>query len=221
MNRPVISPAFCHNSSPDHTLEVMQKRIQMAEDETKKLVDQLSDYGFSKEKYEKKDSFPGRIEPISPFKAHLPESPQVEALQKNYERMVSRVCRGESTIQSLKLAMCSLQAERELTSLNQGKNVSVPKDTYDKEIKMLEKELTRCRKELEEASHERDEAKENLSRVNTTLEKTSSFNAEVKVKLEESKSIKQKLTKKVNEVIQYYEYLFFSNFPMTIHTHNN
>lgn len=200
MNRPVISPAFCHSSSPDHTLEVMQKRIQMAEDETKKLVDQLSDYGFTKEKHEQKDSIPGRIEAISPFKPNLSDSPQIEALQKNYERMVSRVCRAESTIQSLKLAMCSLQAERELTSLNQEKHVSIPKDTYDKEIKTLEKELARCRKELQEISIERDELKANFSRVNTTLEKTSVFNAEAKAKLEESKSIKQKLTKKVNEV---------------------
>ncbi|KAK3746553.1 hypothetical protein QZH41_017036, partial [Actinostola sp. cb2023] len=200
MNRPVISPTLFSSSSPDHTLEVMQRRIQMAEDETKKLVDQLSDYGFSKEKYEKKDTITGRIDPISPFKPLLPSSLQVEALQKNYEQMVSRVCRAESTIQSLKLAMCSLQAEKELHTLNHEKNISIPRDTFDKEIKTLEKELKRCRKELEEALHERNDLQENLHRISSTLDKTAAFNSDAKVKLEEAKNTREKLTKKVNEL---------------------
>lgn len=200
MNRRVISPTVLNTSSPDHTLEVMQRRIQMAEDETKKLVDQLSDYGFSKEKYEKKDAVPGRIDPISPFKSILPSSPQVEVLKKNYEQMVSRVCRAESTIQSMKLAMVSLQAERELSNLGQGNSASIPKDAYDNEIRTLEKDLKHCRKELESALHEKNELRESLQRAQTTLDKTDSFNAEAKVKLEESKGIKEKLNKKVTEV---------------------
>jgi len=200
MNRPVISPTLLNSSSPDHTLEVMQRRLQMAEDETKKLVDQLSDYGFNKENNEKNDPISGKINPISPFKSSLLSSPQVEVMKKNYEQMVSRVCRAESTIQSLKLAVCSLQAERELHSLNQGSTVSIPKDAYDNEIKTLEKDLKNCRKELEDTIRERDELGENFQRVSTTLDKTSVYNSEAKLKLEEAKSIKEKLNKKLTEV---------------------
>lgn len=200
MNRPVISPALLNSSSPDHTLEVMQRRLQMAEDETKKLVDQLSDHGFNKDNYEKKDAIAGRIDPISPFKSTLLASPQVETLKKNYELMVSRVCRAESTIQSMKLALCSLQAERELQTLNKGSSVSIPKDAYDNEIKTLEKELNKCREDLADTVRERNELQENLQRVSSTLDKISVFNSEAKSRLEEAKSIKEKLNKKVIEV---------------------
>ncbi|EDO39485.1 predicted protein [Nematostella vectensis] len=199
MNRPVISPAFCAASSPEHTLEVMQKRLQMAEDETKKLVTQLEDYGFSKEIHERKNDKGGKIEPISSFKLG-PGSTQMDVLQKNYDQMVSRVCRSESTIQSLKLAMCSLQAERDLSGLRKSKEIEIPKDTYDREIKALEKKLSRCKQELENNNERRLEAESAVQRLKNSLDKASNFSNETKVKVEELKNDKQKLSKKVNEL---------------------
>lgn len=148
MSRRVISPKVHSSSSPQHTFEVMQRRLQMAEEETKKLVDQLAEYGFSRDRAENLEgSKSGRIEPVQPFKASGSIPPEVEILQRNYEQMVSRVCRAESTIQSLKLAMCSLEAEKNLATIDKEPEiVTLPKETYEAEIKRLKKDVQRYKK---------------------------------------------------------------------------
>ena len=206
MNRPVISPSLRVTSSPIHTLEVMQRRIQMAEDETKKLVDQLAECGFSKEKHdqlvhEQTGNASGRIDPITPFTPTAMSSSQVEILQRNYEQMVARVCRAESTIQSLKLATCSLQAERNLGSLEKDPNqAAIPKDVYDRELKKITRDLSRARKELHEVKEGRKKAEDNAKKLSLALEKASSAKSSASVELEELKTSKQKLMKKHNEV---------------------
>ena len=202
MNRPVISPLQRPNSSPEHTLEIMQRRIQMAEDETKKLVDQLAECGFSKEKVQGQlSNSSNRIEPINPFKPSEMSSSQVEVLQRNYEQMVARVCRAESTIQSLKLATCSLQAERNLNGLEkEPKNVRLPKDVFDRELKKLNRDLTRTKKELHEVKEGRKKANEQVKQLSLALDKASSVENSANVELEELKALKQKLQKKNNEV---------------------
>ena len=47
-----------------------------------------------------------------------------ELLERNYENMVVRECRAERTIQSLKLALCSLEAERNLEKGSQKSDLS-------------------------------------------------------------------------------------------------
>lgn len=201
MNRPVISPSHRLNSSPEHTLEIMQRRIMMAEEETKKLVDQLAECGFSREKVDGQTSnASGRIEPIIPFKPSEMSSSQVEVLQRNYEQMVSRVCRAESTIQSLKLATCSLQAERNLGGLEKEPNVAIPKDVFQRELKKVNRDLSRVKKELHDVKEGRKKAEEKVKQLSVALEKSSSVENSAGVELEEQKALKQKIQKKNNEV---------------------
>lgn len=202
MSRRVISPALQASSSPQHTFEVMQRRLEMAEEETRKLVDQLAEYGFSKDRVDNLESSKsGRIEPVKPFKATGITSPQIEILQRNYEQMVSRVCRAESTIQSLKLAMCSLEAEKNLATIDKGPEVvTLPKDTYEKEIKKLKKDVQNHKKELQISEDGRKEAQDMVKRLATELDKASQSSEESRLKTEELKLSKQKQTKKINEV---------------------
>lgn len=202
MSRRVISPTLHSSSSPQHTFEVMQRRLQMAEEETKKLVDQLAEYGFSRDRAENlENSKSGRIEPVQPFKASGPISPEMELLQRNYEQMVSRVCRAESTIQSLKLAMCSLEAERNLATIDKEPEiVTLPKETYEAEIKKLKKDVQRYKKELQICEEGRKEAQDMVKRLASELDKSSQNGEQSKLKIEEFKLAKQKLIKKNNEV---------------------
>lgn len=202
MSRRIISPKLHTNSSPQHTFEVMQRRLEMAEEETKKLVDQLAEYGFSKDRADNLESSKsGRIEPVQPFKATGTVSPQMEILQRNYEQMVSRVCRAESTIQSLKLAMCSLEAEKNLATIGKEADVdTLPKDTYENEIKKLKKDLQRYKKELDICENGRKEAQDMVKRLASELDKSSQNGEQNRLKMDELKLSKQKLTKKMNEV---------------------
>lgn len=202
MSRKVISPTLHASPSPQHTFEVMQRRLEMAEEETKKLVDQLAEYGFSRDREGNAEGGKsGRIEPVQSFKASGTVSPQMEILQRNYEQMVTRVCRAESTIQSLKLAVCSLEAEKNLATIeNEPEEVTLPKDTYENEIKKLKKDLQRCKKELEISDNGRKEAQDMVKRLASELDKSSQNSDQNRLKTEELKLSKQKLTKKMNEV---------------------
>lgn len=202
MSRRVISPTVHSSSSPQHTFEVMQRRLQMAEEETKKLVDQLAEYGFSRDRAENLEgSKSGRIEPVQPFKASGSIPPEMEILQRNYEQIVSRVCRAESTIQSLKLAMCSLEAEKNLATIDKEPEiVTLPKETYEAEIKRLKKDLQRYKKELQICEEGRKEAQDMVKRLASELNKSSQNGEQNKLKVDEIKLAKQKLIKKNNEV---------------------
>lgn len=202
MSRRVISPTVHSSSSPQHTFEVMQRRLQMAEEETKKLVDQLAEYGFSRDRAENLEgSKCGRIEPVQPFKASGSIPPEMEILQRNYEQMVSRVCRAESTIQSLKLAMCSLEAEKNLATIDKEPEiVTLPKETYEAEIKRLKKDVQRYKKELQICEEGRKEAQDMVKRLASELDKSSQNGEQNKLKVDEIKVAKQKLIKKNNEV---------------------
>lgn len=204
MSRKVISPTMrsSSNSSPQHTFEVMQRRLQMAEEETKKLVDQLADYGFSRDRPENDENGKsGRINPVQPFKATGSISPETEILQRNYEQMVSRVCRAESTIQSLKLAMCSLEAEKNLAMIDKEPDMApLPKDTYENEIKKLRKDLHRYKKELETCEKEKKESQTVVKRLASELDTSTQINEQNRLKMEELKLNKQKSIKKINEL---------------------
>lgn len=202
MSRRVISPTLHSSSSPQHTFEVMQRRLQMAEEETKKLVDQLAEYGFSRDRAENLEGGKSeRIEPVQPFKASGSISPEIEILQRNYEQMVSRVCRAESTIQSLKLAMCSLEAERNLATIDKEPEiVTLPKETYEAEIKKLKKDVQRYKKELQTCEEGRKEAQDMVKRLASEMDKSSQNGEQNRLKIEEIKLAKQKLIKKNNEL---------------------
>ena len=206
LNRSVLSPSARPSSSPEHTLEVMQRRLQKAENETKRLVDQLTDYGFSTDRSEKQEQTKsGWIEPVTPFKPTVIPSTQMELLQRNYESIVSRVCRAESTIQSLKLALCSLEAEKNLENLGKDPNrVELPKGTCEDDIRGLKKDLSRCKKELQTCEQARKEAKEKVNILTASVEKLSKKDNENALKMEELRATRQKLTKKVNDVSNYY-----------------
>ena len=109
-NRPVMPPFGLPNDSfGDGTIDLLQQRLTAAEEETQGLVEQLAKIGFAPEKAE----FGNLRDRKSAIRSYQPPTTDPEVLQKNYETLVSRVCKTESALQTLRLTLTRVQAERE------------------------------------------------------------------------------------------------------------
>ena len=109
-NRPVMPPFGLPNDSfGDGTLDLLQQRLSAAEEETQGLVEQLAKIGFAPEKAE----FGNLRDRKSAIKSYQPPNTDPEVLQKNYESLVSRVCKTESALQTLRLTLTRVQSERD------------------------------------------------------------------------------------------------------------
>jgi hypothetical protein len=67
-------------------------------------LDQLNGLGFSKNSVDTNSS--KMTVPVSPYKVRMANN---DVLKDNYEVLVSRVCKMESTVQSLKLSLLNIQ----------------------------------------------------------------------------------------------------------------
>jgi hypothetical protein len=135
--RSPLPPAGALEKTPSQeTIKVLQNRLNGAEQDAKVLLEQLAMIGIPVEEKQESD---GTTCTVSPFKARIPDQ---DVLAKNYEMLVSRTCRLESTMQTLKLNLCSLQAERDLNNKHRAKSnekLTHAVDAYDKEIKKLKR----------------------------------------------------------------------------------
>ena len=178
----------------------MQRRLRRAEDETRKLAENLAEYGFNAKQSERKqeENKIGWIEPVTPFKPTVIRSAEKELLERNYEDMVARVCRAESTIQSLKLALCSLEAERNLE--NGSKKPGLPSETDEEATKQLKKALTKCKKDLQKSEQARKENEEKANALARNVEALAKKDSENAMKIDELVAMREKLSKKSNDV---------------------
>lgn len=73
------------SSSPEHTLEVMRQRLRRAEGKTRKLAENLAEYGFNTNPSEGKqeETKTGWIEPVTPFRPTVIQSAEKELLERN------------------------------------------------------------------------------------------------------------------------------------------
>ena len=107
---------------------------------------------------------------IIPFRAHIPNT---DVLYKNYDTLVSRLCRMESTIQGLKLSITQVQAERDLSKKEKmvaNEKLSEATEAYEKEINRVKCLLEQSKKQLEVSDKERKEANETIKRLQHALE---------------------------------------------------
>ncbi|XP_022099991.1 coiled-coil domain-containing protein 150-like [Acanthaster planci] len=204
--RPVMPPSRPAGKSPTaQALSLLQKKLNTAEAETANLVRQLADLGFptdSNPQSKNKDS----AEPVAPF---LPSTADNEALRKHYEALVGRLCRTESQLQTLKLNLCALQAERDLgregaalaaaTALNE-ESLMRHREAHEDEVRKLNKELVRTRTEWKEVLEQRNEADEEARRLSIALEEATTAKSELAVAYEDLMSSKQKINKRNSEL---------------------
>jgi len=125
-----MSSKTCPGSPVEHTLEVLQARLLKAEEETQKLSTQVVNYGFKRLPAEKPDV---------DVRKHTKEDGKMVCLLEDVKKesdevLVSRLCRMESTIESLRSGMKSLDLEKTTTTSEILKEKKQIQEEYQKEL---------------------------------------------------------------------------------------
>ncbi|XP_030842858.1 coiled-coil domain-containing protein 150 isoform X2 [Strongylocentrotus purpuratus] len=206
-SKAVLPPSRLRRSSPETTVHLLQKKLDVAEKETIGLVHKLSGLGFNGSSRLKNgggeqrgDSSMNSPDPIQPF---IPRSAETEVLHKNYQTLVSRLCRNESQIQTLRLNFCSVQTARDLAKKEAGtlkEQVDVLAETHHAEVGRLNKELERTKKECRDAGVARKASEDEARRLQAALNDAAYTNSDFTVGFEDIQIAKQKLAKRVNEL---------------------
>ncbi|XP_071109363.1 coiled-coil domain-containing protein 150-like [Haliotis cracherodii] len=197
MSKPVIPP-FAPASPSGQTIEVLEHRLQAAECDTRDLIHRLNEMGFSREV-----SADARNEdegPMEPFKARLADA---ELLHTNYEALVSRVCRTESAIQTLKLSLLNIQGDKDLKKkiyAQVEEKWSAAKQTYESQLSYLKREVRGLQDELTSECETRTRLKDEVKKLQKSLDEATTARAEASVTAEEIATSKQKLIRRVAEM---------------------
>lgn len=173
MSRQVIPPGSQPNGMVNQqTAQVLENRLATAEEETKNLMDQLGGFGFSKSKAEG-DSSSGIKVPVSPYKVRMASN---DVLKDNYEALVSRVCKMESVIQTLKLNLLNIQGEKELKVKSNDEfeyKMNVLKQTYEQAISKYKREMEQMKEDLLQENEDKNKLKETIRELKSALEDAS------------------------------------------------
>lgn len=174
MSRAVIPPMSISMEGPSsqQTLEVLEKRLEAAEHDTQDLIEKLGTMGFGKNTRPAERDVMDQREVISPYQAQIVD---VDILKDNYETLVSRVCKTESVIQTLKLNMINLQGDRDLKTWKSSdedyeQKYDMLKETYEQELGKLRRKLNQVTEDLKTEHEARLKSKEEIKQLKTELD---------------------------------------------------
>ncbi|XP_051874578.1 coiled-coil domain-containing protein 150 [Pristis pectinata] len=205
MSHAPIPPIHVGATVPE-SYTVLQHRIVAAEEQTDALIQELENLGFGIE-----DSGAPKIgdydscRPVSPLHARKAFGSESDVLWKNYEFLVSRVCRLESVIQTMKLNVFRIQTAKELNPEYSAfimDHLAVMQEEHVQEIKKIQREIMRFRQQLNEVSEEKEAAQEEIERLSAALEITTTTKTNVAMAAEELKATNTRMSRKMQEVMQ-------------------
>ncbi|XP_060075980.1 coiled-coil domain-containing protein 150-like [Ylistrum balloti] len=205
MSRSVIPPlSHPPGVSSQQTIDVLEERLSAAEVETRELIDHLSGMGFGQHVHPAErdiDSQDMKMkEPIAPYKARIAD---VDILQDSYETLVSRVCKTESAIQTLKLNLVNIQGQQDLIPKLHDETedkYQLLKEACENELGKFRRETEDLQEELKQESDSKSRAQEEVKELRLALEEATATRAEAAVSAEEMVTGKQKMEKKLSEV---------------------
>ncbi|XP_071146821.1 coiled-coil domain-containing protein 150-like isoform X4 [Mytilus edulis] len=199
MSRQVLPPAgHPTGTAPQQTAEVLENRLTAAEDETSILLEQLNGLGFSKTSADINSS--NMKVPVSPYKVRMASN---DVLKDNYEALVSRVCKMESTVQTMKLNLLNIQGENHLKGKSNDEfeyRMNVLKQTYEQTISKYKREMEQMKEDLLQENEEKNKLKSNIKDLKSALEDSSTTRAEATVTADELSLTKQKMQRRINEL---------------------
>ncbi|XP_043558127.1 coiled-coil domain-containing protein 150 isoform X1 [Chiloscyllium plagiosum] len=200
MSRLPIPPIHVGATAPE-SFTVLQHRIIAAEEQTEALIQQLDDLGFGVEDTEasKIGEFNSH-RPVSPFHVRKAFGTENDVLWKNYESLVSRVCRLESIIQTMKLNVFRVQTAKELNSENSVNRLAAMEAEHVQELKKMQWEIMHFRQQLSEVSEEKEAAQEEIERLSTALEMATASKTDVAVAAEELRVKKGRISRRLQEM---------------------
>lgn len=168
MSRPCIPPLTALPDSPSQqTLELLHRKLLMAEDDACKLSQHLAQHSKSsmvQSRLKADQSAPG-------YESTHPTDGE------SYDALVSRVCRTESAIQTIKLAMLNVKGDRDLRRREKtdfDQKFAIAKEAFKgdtnkmmREVSQLKQDLTQEMKAKEKVGHEIEQLKEALQESST------------------------------------------------------
>lgn len=166
--RAVIPPLSVKTSPNQQTYEMLESRLMAAEDDTRQLLSHLESLGVSPEK-PTKDTF-GSYGSYTPKR--LLNDKNLEEFKNNYESLVSRVCKNESILQSLKLNFLNFQGDVSLSRKHTAdfkEKLQLTREAYEQEIGKLTRQVEYLREELRTESKAKETAKAEIKELQKVL----------------------------------------------------
>uniref|UniRef100_UPI00398F8097 coiled-coil domain-containing protein 150 isoform X2 n=1 Tax=Pristiophorus japonicus TaxID=55135 RepID=UPI00398F8097 len=200
MSHAPIPPTHVGATAPESFI-VLQHRIITAEEQMQALIQELEGLGFGIEdtgasKIGDRDSH----RPVSPFHARKAFGTENDVLWKNYESLVSRVCRLESVIQTMKLNVFRIQTAKELNPEHSVDRLAAMQEEHVQELTKIQREIMRFRQQLNEVSEEKEAAQEEIERLSAVLEMATATKTDVAVAAEELKATKSRMSRRLQEM---------------------
>lgn len=168
-SRAVIPPLSIKASPNQQSYEMLESRLMAAEDDTRQLLNHLESLGVSPEKPTKDTTY-------SSYGTYTPQKQlnqkNYEEFKNNYEGLVSRVCKNESILQSLKLNFVNVRGDMSLTkkqSTEFKEKLNLTREAYEQEIGKLTRQVEYLKEEVENESKAKDRAKAEIRELHKVL----------------------------------------------------
>ncbi|XP_035478255.2 coiled-coil domain-containing protein 150 isoform X3 [Scophthalmus maximus] len=124
-------------------------------------------------------------------------------LWRHCDSLVSRVCRMESLLQTLKLTIFRLETERELDpphTAHLTQQLVALRQQREEEQRACRAEVMKLREQLRQADQERDEARTDAHSLWETVEASAAAKVDVALAAEELKIVKLEMSQKITEM---------------------
>ncbi|XP_059507072.1 coiled-coil domain-containing protein 150-like [Stegostoma tigrinum] len=200
MSRSPIPPIHVGATAPE-SFTVLQHRIIAAEEQTEALIQELDDFGFGVEDTEaSKICECNSHRPVSPFHVRKAFGTENDVLWKNYESLVSRVCRLESVIQTMKLNLFRIHTAKELNPEPTVNRLAAMEEEHVQELKKMQREVMHFQQQLSEVSEKKEAAQEEIERLSAALEMATATKTDVTMLVEELQAKKDRISRKLHEM---------------------
>ncbi|XP_029473191.1 coiled-coil domain-containing protein 150-like [Rhinatrema bivittatum] len=200
MARPVIPPMNVRATAPE-TFSVLQQRIDVAEEQAESLIQELGSLGVSTQSFQPLAS--DMPHPIRPYLIRSAFVQENDMLWKNCESLVSRVCRMESVLQTLKLCTFRLHTEKELSpkhSAQLEERLNALQEEHVQELKVVQLEVMRLHQKLREESEEKEMVQDEKERLSAALEIATTTKTDVAIAAEELRATRSRICLRLQEV---------------------
>ncbi|XP_060113049.1 coiled-coil domain-containing protein 150 [Heteronotia binoei] len=206
MARPIIAPVSVNATAPE-AFEVLNQRMRVVEEQTSTLLkdmEALGANGYSVEFFPPKPAEHAQDhQSISPLCARVAFVGENDPLWKQCEKLVSRMCRLESIVQTLKLNVFRLQTEKELNpqhAANLERRLNAMQEEHLQELRVLQAEGRTLRQQLSDSQEEAEKARERTERLSAALEIATATKRDVAIAAEELRATKLKMGHSLQEL---------------------
>ncbi|XP_076592073.1 coiled-coil domain-containing protein 150 [Chaetodon auriga] len=201
MSTSAIPPLSDGVTGPD-ALSLLHQRLLLAEEEAEALIQDMDALGVSRDQIL---GSAGRVVttqgPVHPLKTRRVLGDE-GMLWQQCGSLVSRVCRMESLLQTLKLTIFRLETERELDPSHTAhlkQQLAALQQDSEEERQASRREVMKLREQLQQAYQERDEARAEVQRLGDTVEAATAAKMDVALATEELKTVKLEMSQKLME----------------------